>query len=735
MKVTRQIMWGALIAVCLASSGTTRAGDPQPRRLEGSWDAVHSLAFSPDGSVLASGSRDKLIKLWDPVRAKELRTLDDHTACVSSLAFDASGRRLVSGSHDRLVKVWDPTAATCLLTLNGAAPTWGEGIFAVAVSADGARIAAGGQSRIVRVWNASNGDLVWQGEGHTDRINSLAFDPRGRWLVSASDDHTVRVWDVADGKSIATLTAHSDAVKGVALSDGGDRMATAGLDGVRLWDTATWAPKGILLARADRKPTCALSVAFSPQADLVASGGQVTQNVGGSEHASAFLSIWDVASGEEKERYPLGDCDAGAPVPVAFSPSGLDLAVADGHTILLWPVHAAGGAVAGTVPATGRDTPPTPSPVVARTSDGRIKIASPREGEVVKANTVRLSAVIRFRSGAGDVNVEVNGSRVFLSDRGIGGVAPLTNDPTDQNSRTLSVDVALARGENMILVRIAEKDGSGDTQTVKVTSDPPGQPITALPRIWAIVAGVSDYADPEIKDLAYAERDAADMEGLLRGSHVGVPAERMKLLLGAQATRTEFITALDDTFTRAAPEDMVIIYLAVHGVPDPKEGDELYLLFQDAKRSQVIGTGYEQALLEKQIRTSRARKVVLLLDACHAGSLGGGVALARRGDSELTPKLLQRLGEAKDGVAVLSGCSANQYSYEDAKWGGGHGVFTFYLLQALQGAADTSPKDGFVTPREAYDYVYSKCSEATDHKQTPQITGNFDDSMPLSIVR
>ncbi len=731
MKVVRPIAWGALVALCVASSGTARAGDPQPRRLDGSWDVVHALAFSPDGSVLASGSRDKLIKLWDPVRAQELRTLDDHAACVSALAFDPSGRRLVSGSHDRLVKVWDPTAGTVLSTLNGAAPTWGEGIFAVAVSADGTRIAAGGQGRSVRVWSAANGDLVWQGDGHMDRINSLAFDPRGRWIVSASDDRTVRVWGVADGKAVATLTAHTGEVKAVALSEDGERMATAGLDGVRLWDTETWAVGGILLERADQNPTCAMSVAFSPRADLVASGGQVRQTVAGSECFSASLSVWDFAGGEEKGRYPLGDCDAGTPLPVAFSPSGLDLAVANGRTILLWPVRTA----AAVVPATGRDTPPTPTPVVARTSDGRITIASPRQGEVIKSTTVRLSAVIRFRSGDGDVNVEVNGSRVFLSDRGIGGAAPLSNDPNDRNSRTLSVDVSLARGENVILVRIAEKDGSGDVQTVKVTSDPPGQPITGLPRIWALVAGVGDYADPDIKDLAYAERDATAMADLLRGEHVGIASERMKVLLGAQATREEFISALDETLTRAAPEDAVVIYLAVHGVPDPKTGEELYLLFQDAKKSKVLGTGFEQATLEKQIRTSSARKVVLLLDACHAGSLGGGVAVARRGDSELTPQLLKRLGEARDGVAVLSSCSANQYSYEDAKWGGGHGVFTFYLLDALQGAADKAPKDGFVTPREAYEFVYSKCSEATDGKQTPLLTGNFDESMPLSIVR
>ncbi len=734
MRVARPIAWGALIAVCVAGPAAARAGDPEPRRLDGSWDAVHALAFSPDGSILASGSRDKLIKLWDPVRACELRTLDAHAACVSALAFDPNGRRLISGGHDRLVKVWDPTAGTCLSTLNGAAPTWGEGIFTVAVSADGTRIAAGGQGRSVRVWNATNGDLVWRAEGHTDRINSLSFDPRGRWLLSASDDGTVRVWGVADGKAVATLTAHTGAVKAVALSQDGERMATAGLDGVRLWDTETWAVGGILLERADQKPTCAMSVAFSPRADLVASGGQVRQTVAGSERFSASLSVWDVAGGEEKLQCPLGDCDAGAPLPVAFSPSGLDLAVANGRTILLWPVRTAGAAVAGDVPSTGRDTP-TPATVVARTSDGRITIASPRQGEVVKSTTVRLSAVIRFRSGDGDVNVEVNGSRVFLSDRGIGGVAPLSNDPNDRNSRTLSVDVSLARGENVILVRIAEKDGSGDVQTVKVTCDPPGQPITALPRIWALVAGVGDYADPDIKDLAYAERDATAMADLLRGKHVGIAPERLKLLLGAAATREEFISALDETLTRAAPEDAVVIYLAVHGVPDPKTGEELYLLFQDAKKSKVLGTGFEQATLEKQIRTSSARKVVLLLDACHAGSLGGSVAVARRGDSELTPQLLKRLAGAKDGVAVLSSCSANQYSYEDAKWGGGHGVFTFFLLDALQGAADKAPKDGFVTPREAYDFVYSKCSEATDGKQTPLLTGNFDETMPLSIVK
>jgi len=107
--------------------------------------------------------------------------------------------------------------------------------------------------------------------------------------------------------------------------------------------------------------------------------------------------------------------------------------------------------------------------------------------------------------------------------------------------------------------------------------------------------------------------------------------------------------------------------------------------------------------------------------------------LAMRGYEEVA-RFLAKVAEAKDGIAVLSASSANEFSQEGERWGGGHGVFTYYLLRGLKGEADFDA-DGIVTIREAYDYLYRKVAEDTAGGQHPELKGNFDNNLPLGIVR
>ena len=108
---------------------------------------------------------------------------------------------------------------------------------------------------------------------------------------------------------------------------------------------------------------------------------------------------------------------------------------------------------------------------------------------------------------------------------------------------------------------------------------------------------------------------------------------------------------------------------------------------------------------------------------------GLDITLAMRGHEEVA-RFLTRVAEAKDGIAVLSASSANEFSQEGERWGGGHGVFTYYLLRGLKGEAD-----GIVTIREVYDYLYRKVAEDTAGGQHPELKGNFDNNLPLGIVR
>jgi WD40 repeat protein len=161
-------------------------------------DRVNAVAFAPDGHRLATGSRDKTVKLWDSANGLEIRTLAGHTASVAAVAFRPDGLRLAAGTLPAKpgtkgeVAVWDPAAGTKVRSLRPEA----GGLFTVAYSPDGRILAAAGEDRIIHLWDEATGRKVFALRGHDATILRLAFTRDGRFLVSCGLDRTVRVWDL-----------------------------------------------------------------------------------------------------------------------------------------------------------------------------------------------------------------------------------------------------------------------------------------------------------------------------------------------------------------------------------------------------------------------------------------------------------------------------------------------------------------------------------------------------------
>ncbi len=152
---------------------------------------VLSVAFSPDGTRIVSGSYDHTIRVWD-ARSGDVVTgpFEGHTDAVTSVAFSPDGTRIVSGSDDHTIRVWDARSGDVV-----AGPFEGHTSYvtSVAFSPDGTRIVSGSGDRTIRVWDARSGDVVaGPFEGHTDYITSVAFSPDGTCIVSGSDDRTIR---------------------------------------------------------------------------------------------------------------------------------------------------------------------------------------------------------------------------------------------------------------------------------------------------------------------------------------------------------------------------------------------------------------------------------------------------------------------------------------------------------------------------------------------------------------
>ena len=208
------------------------AGDfERAPRLIGENTYASSVAWSPDGRFLASGSRDNTVRVWDAADGRLLRTLAGHTGWVPSVAWSPDGRTLASGSDDRTVRVWDAGTGQLLRTLAGHTG-W---VPSVAWSPDGRYLASGSLDDTVRVWEAATGRLLRTLERHTAGVYSVAWSPDGRYLASGSYDNTVRVWEAATGQLLQTLTGHTDYVWSVAWSPDGRYLAFSRDGTIRIW--------------------------------------------------------------------------------------------------------------------------------------------------------------------------------------------------------------------------------------------------------------------------------------------------------------------------------------------------------------------------------------------------------------------------------------------------------------------------------------------------------------------
>jgi len=201
--------------------------------LSGHFDPVCSVAWSPDGKLLATGSYDKTAKVWDAGTGKEVLTLSGHSAGVDSVAWSLDGECLATGSWDNTAKVWDAKKGKVLLTLRGHS----ESIASVAWSPDGRRLATGCRDRTVKVWDAETGKTLWTLSGPESEVTSVAWSPDGKRLATGSGDHTVMVWDAASGMGLLTLRGHSESIASVAWSPDGRRLATgSGDQTAKVWD-------------------------------------------------------------------------------------------------------------------------------------------------------------------------------------------------------------------------------------------------------------------------------------------------------------------------------------------------------------------------------------------------------------------------------------------------------------------------------------------------------------------
>jgi len=281
-----------------------------------------------------------------------------------------------------------------------------------------------------------------------------------------------------------------------------------------------------------------------------------------------------------------------------------------------------------------------------------------------------------------------------------------------------------------------DTDSSEDSQNRGLGVAIPTSYATYVDR-WAIVVGISKYKHESL-NLKYADRDAEELCKLLQTpSGGGFEADHIVKLVNEDATTANITRALRSFLKKPAREDIVLIYFACHGAPDIDRPNIVYLLTYDTDPRDISGTALPMREVDLSLKENLlAERVIIIADTCHSAAIGGGIGRRNaENNSGVVNRYLQEVGTSRGGVALLTSAEANEVSFEDEKWGGGHGVFTHYLLEGMRGAADYKPRNGIVTVGELFEYVRENVQKATGNQQHPCIGSNpFDRNLPIAIT-
>ncbi|HZS46737.1 MAG TPA: caspase family protein [Blastocatellia bacterium] len=372
----------------------------------------------------------------------------------------------------------------------------------------------------------------------------------------------------------------------------------------------------------------------------------------------------------------------------------------------------------------------TPPELVLLEPESAVEISARR-----RAQPVRISGVATAASTIERVNINgqpisiKRGEEVNLRKLGL----------TNEDKRvTFDTTYTPASDAKQIVVEAVDSAGNRTQLQIPLVTTSPGQVTEFHGHKYALIIGISKFRnnDNGVPNLKYADADAVAVSKFLQSPSGGrFPPENILLLVNEDATLLKVREAFAHFTEQAGPDDLLLIFFASHGSPDPLAMQNLYFIVNDTQIDRMSDTGLSMRDLQNFIQEHvRSKRMVLLVDTCHSAGLTGSPTEGMRAlGNNLVNLYSERLLYQQEGKAVITSSDVNEYSQEAQRWGGGHGVFTHFLLEGMSGKADANG-DHLVTLGELFRYVRQHVRLDTQFKQNPRMLIGTNDDLAISTV-
>lgn len=677
------------------------------------------------GSVAIIAANDGSIEMRDWITGDKISSLPELKEQTTCRALHPNGKWMAIGTSAGHIHIYDLLQGIDVKVL----ATNGGKITALIMSPDGRFLSSGSSDGTVRTWDVGRW-VIWNNPlGQHSDITSLTIDPKSRWLVSTAKDSSLKVYNLMTGEQL----------KSISLAVGYYSFASFVSDKALCTATSDGFLKTLLMLDAPPDSIAPTVVITRPVVDPNTNSAKIYEK----EYTLEGVAYDDsmvariVVAGNPVKMFDLDSSDTLRFPPGVKTKGFKETMKMDSLGIGQVDIEAFDECEnVGSLSLTTQRLP----------SNEAIEVIAP----VDSGDVDKISTRLKFK-------IWLEGASFAVSDN----LLELANSREIKNKLPgdlITVEIPLVYGYNQIQISAVGKMGERLSKTLginrrlsalkqpatlttqqgstKPNAINPGEDRGIGMQRWAVVVGISRYANADIAQLNFADADAKSLADFLQTPEGGgFESDHMNVLLNQDATLANVRNALYNFASQAIDSDLVLIYFAGHGAPNPLKPDQLYLLTYDSDPNLLRTTAFPmwdiQTVLDRYIN---ARKVVVFTDACHSGGISTEMGTRGLTSGKTNPinQYLTNLAKAKDGVVVFTASAQNEVSQESPDLG--HGVFTYYLLDGLKGKADLN-NDNVVTINELMTYVEVQVKRHTKGYQNPtRSQTNYDKELPMSII-